>query len=52
MAKRGAGIEFIAISAFLLSIKYISAAIIGLRVACWDGELFYAMLSYPTSELR
>lgn len=51
MAKRGAGIAFIAISAFLLSIKYISAAIFGSGVASWDGDLFNAMLSYVGNTL-
>ena len=51
MAKRGAGIAFIAISAFLLSIKYISAAIFGSGVASWDENLFSAMLSYVGNTL-
>lgn len=46
MAKRGAGIAFIAISALLISVKYISAAIFGSGVASWDKGLFDAMLSY------
>ena len=46
MTRRGTGIEFIAISAFLISIKYISAAIFGSGVASWDGGLFNAMLSH------
>ena len=46
MNKRGTGVAFIAIAAFLFSAKYISAAIFGLSVASWDEDLFNAMLSY------
>ncbi|WP_213423858.1 hypothetical protein [Bhargavaea massiliensis] len=46
MGKRGAGIAFIAISAFLISTKYISAAIFGSGVSSWSQELFDGMLSY------
>ncbi|MFC5603169.1 hypothetical protein [Sporosarcina koreensis] len=52
MAKRGAGIAFIAISALLLSVKYISAAIFGSGVASWDEGLFNAMLSYVGNTLN
>lgn len=51
MRKRGAGIAFIAISAFLISMKYISAAIFGSGVASWDENLFNAMLSYVGNTL-
>lgn len=46
MTKRGTGVAFIAISAFLISAKYISAAIFGSGVASWDQSLFDAMLDY------
>jgi hypothetical protein len=45
MNKRGTGVMFIAIAAFLFSVKYLSAAIFGSGVASWDSELFNAMLS-------
>lgn len=51
MTKRGTGVSFIAISALLISIKYISAAIFGSGVESWDQELFNAMLSYVGSTL-
>lgn len=46
MNKRGTGVMFIAIAAFLFSAKYLSAAIFGSGVVSWDEELFNAMLSY------
>ena len=51
MSKRGTGVAFIAIAAFLFSAKYISAAIFGSGVLSWDKELFNAMLSYVGSPL-
>ena len=51
MSRRGAGVAFIAIAAFLFSAKYISAAIFGSGVLSWDKELFNAMLSYVGSPL-
>lgn len=51
MSKRGSGVAFIAIAAFLFSAKYISAAIFGSGVLSWDEELFNAMLSYIGSPL-
>lgn len=51
MSKRGAGVAFIAIAAFLFSAKYISAAIFGSGVLSWNEELFNAMLSYVGSPL-
>lgn len=51
MNKRGSGVAFIAIAAFLFSAKYISAAIFGSGVLSWDEELFNAMLSYIGSPL-
>ena len=46
MSKRGTGVAFIAIAAFLFSAKYISAAIFGSGLASYNEELFNAMLSY------
>ncbi|MCM3618429.1 hypothetical protein M3936_12635 [Sutcliffiella horikoshii] len=46
MNKRGTGVAFIAISAFLISAKYISASIFGSGVASWGSSLYDAMLSY------
>ena len=51
MSKRGTGVAFIAIAAFLFSAKYISAAIFGSGVLSWDKELFNAILSYVGSPL-
>lgn len=51
MNKRGSGIAFIAIAAFLFSTKYISAAIFGSGVLSWDEELFNTMLNYIGSPL-
>lgn len=52
MNKRGTGVAFITIAAFLFSAKYISAAIFGSGVSSWDEELFNAMLSYVGSPLN
>ena len=52
MNKRGAGVAFIAISALLISVKYISAAIFGSGVLSWDESLFSAMLSYVGNSLN
>jgi hypothetical protein len=46
MNRRGTGIIFIVISAFLISIKYLSAAIFGSGVSSWSVNLFQAMLNY------
>lgn len=46
MKRRGTGVAFIAISAFLISTKYISAAIFGSGVVNWYEELFNRMLEY------
>ena len=51
MSKRGTGVAFIAIAAFLFSAKYISAAIFGSGVLSWNKELFNAMLSNVGSPL-
>lgn len=52
MNKRGTGVAFITIAAFLFSAKYISAAIFGSGVSSWDEEIFNAMLSYVGSPLN
>lgn len=46
MNKRGTGVAFIAIAAFLFSAKYISAAIFSTGIASHSQELFAAMLEY------
>lgn len=46
MNKRGTGVAFIAIAAFLFSAKYISAAIFGSGLTSYNKELFLAMLEY------
>ena len=46
MNKRGTGVIFCAIAAFLLAAKYISAAIFGSGVASWDADLYSGMLNY------
>jgi len=46
MNKRGAGVSFCFIAAFLFSVKYISAAIFGSGVSSWSHELFHHMLDY------
>ena len=51
MSKRGGGVAFIAIAAFLFSTKYISAAIFGSGVLSWSEDLFSAMLSYVGTPL-
>jgi hypothetical protein len=52
MTKRGAGVAFIAIAAFLLAMKYITAAIFGSGVSSWDGNLFNAMMQYVGNTLN
>lgn len=44
MSKRGTGVVFCFLAAFLLSIEYISAAIFGSNVSSWNPELFQNML--------
>ena len=46
MNKRGTGVAFIAIAAFLFSAKYISAAIFGSGLASYNKDLFNAMLEF------
>jgi len=52
MNKRGAGVSFCFIAAFLFSVRYISAAIIfGSGVSSWNQRLFNALLEYIGSTL-
>lgn len=46
MNKRGAGVSFCFIAAFLFSVRYISAAIFGSGISSWSSELFNNMLTY------
>jgi len=45
MNKRAAGISLIAISAFLYSVRYISAAIWGSGTNTWNSDLFNTFLN-------
>ena len=49
--KRGTGVVFCSISAFLYVARYISAAIFGSNVKGWDTTLFNAMLDYVGTQL-
>lgn len=51
MNKRGAGVIFCAIGAFLMASRYIAAAIFGSNVVSWDAGLFSAMLEYVGTPL-
>ncbi|RSL28808.1 hypothetical protein D7Z54_34535 [Salibacterium salarium] len=51
MSKRGTGVAFIAISAFLISSKYISASIFGSGVSSWSESLYDNMLGYVGNTL-
>jgi hypothetical protein len=46
MSRRGAGIAFITIAAFLYATRYITAAIFGTGFSSWNSEIFTALLSY------
>lgn len=46
MSRRGTGLGFISIAAFLYSTRFIAAAIFGSGVQSWDTDLFSAMLGY------
>lgn len=52
MGKRGTGVAFCFISAFLFSMKYISAAIFGSNISSWNSELFASMLEYVGNGLN
>lgn len=51
MNKRGTGVAFCFMSAFLFSARYITAAIFGSNVSCWNANLFNDMLEYTGSAL-
>jgi len=51
MNKRGAGVSFCFIAAFLFSVRYISAAIFGSGVSSWNRGLFNSMLRYTGNTL-
>ena len=51
MSKRGAGVSFCGIAAFLFATRYITAAIFGSGVTSWNTGLFNAMLSYTGNTL-
>lgn len=46
MSKRGTGVAFIMIAAFLIVAKYLTAAIYGSGMQSWDAELFNYTLGY------
>ncbi len=46
MSRRGVGVTFISIAAFLYGMRYLSAAIFGSGVKSWDKNLFNSMLDY------
>ncbi|RXI96319.1 hypothetical protein DS745_21590 [Anaerobacillus alkaliphilus] len=52
MTKRGAGVGFIAISAFLVSIKYLSVAIFGSALGIGNGRIIADMASDIGSTLN
>lgn len=45
MTKRGAGVAMIATSAFLISMKYLSAAIFGSALGIGNGRIIVEMVS-------
>lgn len=49
--RRFAGVVFCFISAFLFSMRYISAAIFGSNVSSWSSELFNIMFKSIGNEL-
>lgn len=51
MNKRGAGVAFCAIAAFLFSVRYIAAAIYLSGVTSWDMEFFNTIVGYVGSVL-
>lgn len=51
MNRRGAGVTFCFIAAFLEGVKYISAAIFGSGVHSWNNRLFNHMLEYVGNKL-
>jgi multisubunit Na+/H+ antiporter MnhB subunit len=51
MNRRGTGVSFCFIAAFLFSVRYISSAIFGSGISSWDSELFNHMLTYVGNTL-
>ena len=51
MSYRMIGAAFVAISAWLYSARFITAAIFGSGMSSWNAELFNALLEYVGSEL-
>ncbi len=51
MTRRGVGLGFCGIAAFLFASRYVCAAIFGTGVKSWDSSLFSAMYSYVGSDL-
>jgi len=51
MSRRSAGVTFCGIAAFLFSVRYISAAILGTGFSSWSAELFTGLLDYIGSGL-
>ncbi|OPH57868.1 hypothetical protein BC351_05105 [Paenibacillus ferrarius] len=53
MSRRGTGVVFCFLAAFLLAIQYLSAAIFGSNVSSWSPQLFQDMLysvgDYPVT---
>lgn len=52
MSKRGAGVAILFIAAFLIGMKYISAAILLSGVGIWDKSLFKEALGTVGSSLN
>ena len=46
MSRRTTGLGFIAIAAFLFSVKFLTAAIFGSGVSSWNADLFSALIDY------
>ncbi|WP_050184164.1 hypothetical protein [Domibacillus robiginosus] len=51
MSKRGTGVAFIMIAAFLIASKYLAAAIYDAGGPSWDAQIFNSMLIYVGNTL-
>lgn len=51
LTRRGVGLGFIAIAAFLYSVRFVCAAIFGSGASSWDAEFFRALYAYVGSGL-
>ena len=51
MNRRGTGVSFCFIAAFLFSVRYLSAAIFGSGLSSWSSDLFAAMFEYTGNTL-